>query len=381
MAGISELGFTPKSYDDIVSDIETRLKQEFGESFDTTPESPDGMLIRMMARFIYDQWLLAEAAYHGYNPSAITGIGLDNLVRLNGISRIENRPTTVAVQIAHVDEDDIGQVVPAGTIIESNGTQFILGNSVILDGEALATCTEIGAITILPNETWSVVSTLGFDVTITNAEAGVTGVVRETDPQLRARRERSVIRSGTATAEAIYAAVADLDLEFITIVENSTAATDPVTGLPPHSFMTVVVGSTEALVAQRIYENKPIGIQAYGNIIVPITDSQGYTHEIGLSRPSEVDIVVEIEVVRPDNVALSSIRNIRDAVVEHINSIQIGMDVIWADLFAPATGASDVIVKTIKVAKSGDTVDVADVPIEAFEQAVTNATLVTVTEI
>ncbi|UYD72131.1 baseplate wedge protein [Vibrio phage vB_VpaM_VPs20] len=381
MAGITELGFTPKSYEDIVSDLESRMKQEFGESFDTTPESPDGMLLRIMAKFMHDQWLLAEAAYHAYNPSAVVGVGLDNLVRLNGISRIVDQPTTVAVQLAYVNPINDGETVPAGTIIESNGTQFVLNTDTILNGETLATCMILGPVVVNENETWSVVSDLGFDITVTNSEPGVTGITRETDPQLRARRERSVIRSGTSTAEAIYAAVADLNLEFITIIENSTDTTDPVTGQPPHSFMTVVVGSTEALVAQRIYENKPIGIQAYGDIVVPVEDSQGYIHNIGLSRPTEVPIEIQINVVRPSNVALSSVPNIQTAVIDHINSIQIGEDVIWAEVFSPATGASDAIVKSITIAKQGETLGTQDIELEAFQRAVADETTVTVTEI
>ena len=50
MAGITRDGLVIKSYDQIVADISERYRRKWGASFDTTPESPDGHNIRIIAK-------------------------------------------------------------------------------------------------------------------------------------------------------------------------------------------------------------------------------------------------------------------------------------------------------------------------------------------
>lgn len=378
---ITAAGITVRSYEQIVSSLEQRYKLRYGETFDTTPESPDGEFIRIMASYIYDQELLAEAAYHSYNPSVVAGVGLDNLVRLNGLRRIVNSPTVASVSITSPGGTANGEVVPAGTTVATaDGIEFLTGTDVTIPGETMVTCTQSGAIIIGPNEIVEFKSSVPEDVAVINHEAGVPGVVYETDPQLRARRERSLIQKGTNTAEAIYAAVADLNLEFIAVLENDTDA--PVDGIPAKSFMVIADGSTLELIAGRIYQNKPFGIQAYGTSQVTVIDSKGYPHTIGITRPTTKDVYVKCEVVRPENVAIAGTRAMRDALINHVNSLPISEDVVWADMFAPATTASPQIkVKTLKISFDGITWVTTDLPIGTTERARASTATVTVVEV
>lgn len=376
---ITEDGIQIKTYDQIRRDLERKMKTRFGETFDTTPESPDGMMISIMAEFMADMWTLAESAYHSYNPAIAQGIGLDNLVRLNGIRRIVNEPTKVGVQFNATTS--VGEEVPAGTIVATtDGIEFATESAVVLPGETLAACTQNGAIVILPGEVTVIKSQLPSDITVNNEDAGTTGIIREEDPELRARRERTIIRTGTSTAESIYSAVADLNLEFIAVLENDTDAT--VDGIPPHAFHTVADGSTIELIADRIYNKKPAGIRAFGNIVTTIYDSKGHPHDIGVSRPTNVPIWVKCSVVRAENVAISGARDIRNALILHINTLQISEDVIWANLFAPATQAApEIIVKSIEVSLDGINWSMTDIPIAVIERAVTTLEQVTVVEL
>ena len=380
MTGITEEGITVKTFDQVVASLEQKFKLELGDAFDVTPESPDGQNLRIMAAFIADQWLLAEQAYHSYNPSVVTGIGLDNLVRLNGLKRVVDTPTRVSLQFNATTS--AGETLPAGTTVETatDGIQFVTQRSIILPGEVMATCLQQGAINIGVGEITVIADDVASDITVYNPAPGVTGVVRETDPQLRARRERSLVRAGTATAEAIYSSVADLNINFIAVLENDTDAV--VNGIPPHSFMTVVEGGALEDVAERVYRNKAIGIRAFGDVTIDVLDSQGYAHPIGLSRPTQVPIYVRVKVKRPTNVAINSIRDIRDALVSHINSIQIANDVEWAKLFKPATDAAPLVnVKSIEVSSNGTTWQQADIPISVIQKAVTDNTKVLVEEL
>ena len=380
MAGVDSDGFTKKSRDEIINDISYRMKSKFGEQFDTSPESPDGQLIGIMADLMYDQWQLAEDCYNSYDPAVTPGVGLDNLVRLNGIRRIEDRPTIVAVQL----DGTAGTLVPAGSLVETNtgDLQFETEEDVVLPGETNGICTTLGEFDVGANEVQVISSgseVSGWD-TVDNAEPGTSGVDQEEDAELRARRERSVIRSGTSTAEAIYSAVADLDLEFIAIIENDTDITSP-DGVPPHSFHTIAEGGTLQDIAERVYHNKAIGIQAYGDNIIVVTDSQGYPHNIGISRPTQVDIEVSITYIRAPGSSLVGPDNVKQNVIDYINDLQISEDVIWSRLFNPANSEEGVVIEDIFVGYQGQTLGTDNLPIAVSEKAVTEDMYVTMTDV
>lgn len=380
MSGINEQGITIKSLDEIVADLEAKFKAIVGETFDTTPESPDGMNIRIFAKYIHDQHLLAEAAYHAYNPAVATGVGLDNLVRLNGITRIEDEPTKVGVFFNAVE--NIGMLVPAGTEVEteSGDYQFVTSTDCVIPGEVLAVCKTLGAIVIVPDEVTVINSNLPSDVTVTNPEAGVTGIVREEDPALRARRDRTTAKASASTAESIYANVSDLNLEFIAVVENDTDAV--VDGIPPKSFLTVAEGSTVELIAERIFQCKTIGIKAHGDNLVDIFDSQGYPHTIGVSRPTKQQVWIKVMVTRPSNIAIGGLTDIQTELVNYINDLQIGHDVVWANLFVPATTAAPgITVKTLEISSDGVTWQTSDIPVNILSRAATIMDQVTVEEL
>ena len=152
-----------------------------------------------------------------FDPASVADVTLDKLVRLNGISRIKNQPTRVPITVSGT----AGTLVPAGSVVETlDKVSFITEEDVLIPGQVMTTCTRSGAIQIKVDEVQVIVTPIVGWTSVTNNEPGVIGIIRETDTQLRARRERSVIRTGTSTAEAIYSGVADLNLEFIAIIEK-----------------------------------------------------------------------------------------------------------------------------------------------------------------
>ena len=380
MSIITKAGIQTRTYEEIVASLEARFKGAFGDAFDTTAESPDGQNIRIMAKHIYDQEQLAESVYHGYNPAVAKDNALDNLVRLNGLRRIQNSPTQVSLWFDATDS--AGLEIPAGGIVktQTGDLEFKLLYPVIVPGEALAECTRIGAYVIAPEEVTELQGDYPEDITVTNPEAGVTGIIRETNEQLRARRDRAVAKSGTNTAEALYAAMADMNLQFLTVLANRKNV--EVDGIPPHGVMVVAEGSTIPLIAERVFQNIPIGTTAYGDYVITITDSCGVEHEIGVSRPRETIIHIKCQVVRPRNVAVNRLVEIQDALISHINSLQIASTVEWAKLFAPATTAApDVNIKNITLSRDGASWAAADIPMGPIEKPRTYAAYVEIEEL
>lgn len=329
MAGVTEQGFTVKSAAEITADLDAKFVGTFGSQFDTSAESPDGQLIGVVAKLLEDVWQQAEGAYNAYSPSNAYGVGLDKVAEINGITRITNLPTSVAITFSGT----AGTVVPAGYIVKTvDGLEFATVAVAVIPAIVTAKCTTQGAIKILANEVHVLTTAIAGLTNATNLEPGVTGIVREEDPAFRARRENSTISRGTSSIDAIYEGVKSLNLPYIAIIENTTSAT--VDGVPANSFLVVVEGGTPAEVSQVIYDNKPQGITSYGSIVTVINDSKGYPHNIGISRPTPIDISVTTSITNLPGASVDSATLVKAAIVDYVNNLNISEDVYWSYFFS-----------------------------------------------
>ena len=329
MAGVTEQGFTVKSAAEITADLDAKFVGTFGSQFDTSAESPDGQLIGVVAKLLEDVWQQAEGAYNAYSPSNAYGVGLDKVAEINGITRITNLPTSVAITFSGT----AGTVVPAGYIVKTvDGLEFATVAVAVIPAIVTAKCTTQGAIRILANEVHVLTTAIAGLTSATNLEPGITGIVREEDPAFRARRENSTISRGTSSIDAIYEGVKSLNLPYIAIIENTTSAT--VDGVPANSFLVVVEGGTPAEVSQVIYDNKPQGITSYGSIVTVVNDSKGYPHNIGISRPTPIDISVTTSITNLPGASLDSATLVKAAIVDYVNNLNISEDVYWSYFFS-----------------------------------------------
>lgn len=329
MAGVTEQGFTVKSAAEITADLDAKFVGTFGSQFDTSAESPDGQLIGVVAKLLEDVWQQAEGAYNAYSPSSAYGVGLDKVAEINGITRITNLPTSVAITFSGT----AGTVVPAGYIVKTvDGLEFATVAVAVIPAIVTAKCTTQGAIRILANEVHVLTTAIAGLTGATNLEPGITGIVREEDPAFRARRENSTISRGTSSIDAIYEGVKSLNLPYIAIIENTTSAT--VDGVPANSFLVVVEGGTPAEVSQVIYDNKPQGITSYGSIVTVVNDSKGYPHNIGISRPTPIDISVTTSITNLPGASVDSATLVKAAIVDYVNNLNISEDVYWSYFFS-----------------------------------------------
>lgn len=375
MAGVSEQGFTTKTVAEITSDLNARFTGTFGNQFDTSPEGPDGQTIGILAEVLGGVWEQAEASFNAYSPSNAFGVGLDKVVELNAITRITNMPTSVAMTFTGT----AGTIVPSGYAISTeDGLVFQTIAPAVLPAIVTAKCTTMGAIKILANDVHVLSADIPGLVIATNPEPGITGIVREEDPALKSRRESSTSNRGTNSIDSIYEGVRSLNLPYIAIIENNTNAT--VNGVPAKAFLTVVEGGTPEEVSRIIYDNKPQGIEAFGSITTVITDSKGYPHNIGISRPAPVDVSITASITNLPGASVDSGTLVDEALVKYINNLNISESVYWSYLFpAVLTAVPNIKINFITIKFTSDaTFGVTDLPISAQQRARTDTSKVVV---
>lgn len=178
-----------------------------------------------------------------------------------------------------------------------------------------------------------------------------TGKNTETDPELRIRRRNTLATAGAGTLEAIRAAILAIDeVKACVVYENIDDVVD-IFGRPPHSVEAVVLDGDDNDIADVIWVTAPAGIKKYGGVSVNIIDSQGFTQEIKFSRPTEIDIYVEVDVVTdPAFFPVDGDEAIKQAIVDFAaDNFSIGDDVITVKLYCPIVDVAGILDVTIRI--------------------------------
>lgn len=331
--GVTENGFVRKPLSEIIASLNNRFVGKFGKTFDTSPESPDGQVIGIVADEIHTCWQQSEMAFNAYRPGATQGVGLDNICELTKTVRYVDRPTRVTIEC----DGDVDTLIPEGSIVSDGNMDFKTLEDVLIPGDVTAEATLLGEYYVAPNTVTQIKTTsiVGWK-TVSNPEAGQTGIIYEEDPALRARRDRTTASESATTIEAIYAALADLDLEYIRIRDNDTAA--PIGEQPSGTVMVVVDGGTKNDIARRIYRAKTGGVPTFGNIEITVNDSKGWPHVVRFSRSVDYPVYVTGTFRRRVGSNISSNDTaalFKEASLGYINNLKPGEPLIWSRLFAP----------------------------------------------
>lgn len=435
MAGISDQGFTIKRMTEILSDLRaeaTSLFQDLvvpGDQVDTSSSSALGRLVALVSPSLADLWEVAQADYQAFDPNSATGIALDNLVALGGITRQEQTYSTAQVIISGDNGTLVSSGLTVGSSIDSSQwtilspvalspsqavgvtvtpvavsnttlysityTSITTANTINFTSDASATAAEIvaglNAVIIASHPslissiegtslkitrvdefsavTFSVTANLGITkvqklgevrssvVGEINAEAGTLTVILtpqlgwdsvtnpqaaslgrnlETDEELRLRFRETKFERASNILEALYSALINLEgVEEVRIYENDTDVVDAF-GVPAHSFMPIVLGGVSIDIANTIWENKPMGIRSYGDTVVVIYDTQGFSHNIGFERPDPLPVYITINLTTDSEFPGTGVDDIKSALIAYFDSnLGIGDDVIWSRLFTP----------------------------------------------
>ena len=136
MAGVTDAGFIIKRLAEILADDRALAVQLFqdlvapGDVVDTSDSSALGRLISLAAPSEADLWEAAQEVYAAFDPNSATGISLDNLVALAGITRKEQTFTTSSILVA----GDTNTLIPVGQTVSSSttGEQFTTTGAISL---------------------------------------------------------------------------------------------------------------------------------------------------------------------------------------------------------------------------------------------------------
>lgn len=384
--GLTDAGFRRPTYAELLDALEYKARELFGSSANLTVRSPIGIFLRIFAWMLNLLFSTIEDVYNSRFVDTAVGASLYNLGRAIGLKLLGAQK---AVGYLTFYGDD-GVDVPEGFLAETiAGMQYItLSEGVIKDGSVT-----VPASAVIPGPD----SNTG-EKTITqivNPKSGITSVSNaspfeggrdtETDAEFRARYYASTDFAGGVNIDAIVAEIYESVEGVISVAgdENDTDEEDAA-GLPPHSIEIVAYGGLDEAVAEAIFRRKAAGIRTHGSTTIAVLSASGKTYDISFSRPSPVNIWVQItNLVTDRHFPLDGMEQIKQNIIDYIGGdtkggLDIGQDVICVTLPKEVLKVSGVVDFDLQISSDGEEYSRSNIAIAARQKAVTGEGMVSI---
>lgn len=118
MTGVTRNGFELKRLQQVIQDLESEARNQYGSGISTDTNSVLGRALRVVAPSMSDLWEASEETYNSFFPDRATGNSLDALAELAGLTRFEAQATTCPVVL--VAQKDT--TIPTESLVRSSFT-------------------------------------------------------------------------------------------------------------------------------------------------------------------------------------------------------------------------------------------------------------------
>jgi uncharacterized phage protein gp47/JayE len=355
---LTSTGLAAPNLAEIKTALEDALKARLGNSLNFLPNTVNAQIVGVVSEQLDDVWDTLTDIYSGLDPDVASGVLLDALCALTGISRLAATQSTVALTL----NLDATTTVPAGSLVShaTTGVQFQTRTAVTSTTSGnytvVAESVDTGPIQASAGTLTVIDSPVTGWNTVTNAADATAGRSDETDSELRIRRTQSLAVQGGSTIDAIVADVGQVsDVTIVRGYENTSSTTDS-DGRPGHSFEIVLIDNAAAddSIAQAIWDSKPAGIQSYGGSgdSGTATDDAGETHTVDFTRATQVDIHVDVELDKDANTYAGDAA-VKSAIVAAVNENTIGVTQYASVLYEVVLDVAGVVnVVSIDISKT-----------------------------
>lgn len=199
-----------------------------GEVVDTSTSSTLGRLIDLSCPSDADLWEAIQQVYSAFDPNSATGIPLDNLVALGGITRFQNTYTTAQMLFT----GDNGTLIPAGSVVSSatTGERFNVLASVALSPSVAA-----GAVFSVTNVQNNAVYTITYARLTSSSTVSFTSSASATQASIVAGLKAEIDANHPSLVATIIGSTLKVDLadifQTVTFSKSSNIGITKVTKL------------------------------------------------------------------------------------------------------------------------------------------------------
>lgn len=333
---IDDSGFHVADYEDFLDYHQDAFKTIYGQDINLDADSQDGQICAHFAQTNYDLAMICAATFNNYSPSTAAGEGLSRQVKINGLKRQAATKSTVDLLITGA----VGTGINNGQVKDTSDNTWILPSLITIPvGGSItvtATAENDGPIRAAVNTVTKIATPTEGWISVTNPSEAVPGRDVETDAELRARQTQSTSLPAVGPLVSIKGNV--LSVEGVTqaeVYENDTDEVDA-NGIPAHSICAVVEGGDSQVIAETLRRFKAVGVGTYGTTNITVTDEQSVPIVINFFRPTIIHVKVKVTLRPLTGYSSTYADEIKQEIIEYINSLGIGSTVYLSKLYVPA---------------------------------------------
>jgi hypothetical protein len=334
---------------------------------------------------------LLQAVYDSRDPSNAQGVQLSSIALATGITRNEATPSSVVLTLA----GDPGTIIPSSRTVRGGGETgealWDLRENATIGGGGTVDATfdaqEAGATLAPAGTTWDIVTVVLGWTGATNAADAEPGENRETDDELRIRRQESLQIGGSTSARAIRAELLEIEgIEAAAVLENDDGLDLVFDGvlITSHTIAVFVLpdtidDATRDLVARAVYDKKAAAVRTQGTESAAVSQDGLATvtirYSFAVDIPVTFDITIKIDTTSPDPPTFADLEAdiLADLATRYTPTLGLGVDGLIIDVLCivttTSTGVKRVGVRSASVVITAPTLDGdGNAVINAFER-------------
>ena len=350
MSEFTSTGVVTKTLDEWYNAVVEFKRSVWGQDFVTDPTTKQGADILQLAELLYNAEMNNVSAFAQLNLNTASGICLDYIGLVRGIQRNGGYPQQIKVDltssitgwtltpdITFRTQSGYNYYVPSSVEITSPNQQVTLiyssdGNPDVNDGEPLTTVQSNTNI-----------------VSAVIAVGGITeGADTENDTSYRKRIKDADI-GFIGTLELMASEMSKVQgMAKLKILYNDESET--VNGIPAYNTEFLVVpddgvedATFNSVVAEKILEVKVPGAPLNGSTSVTVADYYGESKIVKFTRPTKIILRFYAQIAaNPDTntIDTSKVEVEKQAIVDYIQSVDVGAPVSWSRVLGIITSDS-----------------------------------------
>lgn len=338
-------------------------------TINTEAESPAGQIIDSQAVLVTAKDSELVELMNQFDPRKADGIFQEALAAIYFLTRKTAQPTVVECVCTGLQ----GTTIPAGSMIQNDdgykltsvgAVTIPAGGSINVEFQTV----DVGAIPIPANSCNKIITVIAGWDTVSNANAGVVGQLKESRTALETRRALSVAKNSHGSRLSLQGSIASIDgvLDCL-VLENNKDTPDTKQGisLVAHSVAICVYGGADNDIAEMIYNKLDAGCGTNGSTTVTYTSEDGVPNSYQIVRPTPTNLYVEVTINETTTTPATIEDDIKNAIVDDFNGLDVNSgnlrrgcgQTIYASSFSVAliktAGVSDLV--SIEIGRSAGT--------------------------
>lgn len=349
-------GVVVADYQQIRATLVEQFKNIYGSDIDLSTSSADGIYIETLSLIINNILQTVKSMYANLDTRTATGQFLDMLCALTNVTRKPATKSTVYVTIKGLSANESFGVNNRLVLLDKNGTTWTCEPfTADENGEAtvLAKCDEFGPVKAEVGWIYTTVQMLA-GVTVTMQSEAIPGTWKESDAQLRARRDSVLSMRSTSVLEGIVSSLLNVSgILDVQIYNNDTLAAITAkdgTSIPKNAIYIVIrknpnIAIANSVIGSIIYEKKTPGVHTTEttSLTTGVVKSYNYPNVLSINQEvtwkecTPINPTIKIEVTPKNyfvsgNAANSTGNVIANKVIDYLNNLRVSQDIDFLEL-------------------------------------------------